>query len=325
MPFETVGVVAIGRNEGQRLVCCLKSLRGCTGTLVYVDSGSTDRSVEAAADLGARVVRLDMDRPFTAARARNAGYDALKGSGAAVEFVQFVDGDCELDRNWMDAAVAFLQQHRDVAVVCGRRRERFPEASVYNRLCDDEWNTPVGEATACGGDALVRADALDAVGGFNAALIAGEEPELCVRLRAAGWKIWRLDAEMTLHDAAITRFRDWWRRNVRAGHAFAEVSRLHRGSRCGIWGREVRRAVLWAGVLPVLILCGALIHPAALLALALYPLQVVRIALRRDWKSAHSWTHATFLLLGKFAELQGIAKYFLLRLRGRTARLIEYK
>jgi len=146
--------------------------------------------------MGADVVALDMDLPFTAARARNAGVDALMAMPTPPDFVQFIDGDCELQPGWIETALAFLQKNPEAAVACGRRRERFPEASVYNRLIDLEWDTPVGQASACGGDALMRADAVQQAGGFNPNLIAGEEPELCVRLRAAGWQIWRLDAEM---------------------------------------------------------------------------------------------------------------------------------
>ena len=77
-----------------------------------------------------------------------------------------------------------------------------PEASVYNRLCDFEWDTPVGDAEACGGDFLARAAAFGSVGGFDERMIAGEEPELCYRLRRGGWRIHRADHAMTLHDAA---------------------------------------------------------------------------------------------------------------------------
>jgi len=325
MAYEDVGVVVIGRNEGTRLIRCLESLALCRGALVYVDSGSTDGSIEAAERMGAHVVELDLSRPFTAARARNAGYDALKALKADVPFVQFVDGDCELAAGWIDAARAFLRGRPDVAVACGRRRERYPEASLYNRLCDDEWDTPVGEALACGGDSLMRAGAFDDVGGFRPDLIAGEEPELCVRLRQRGCKIWRLDAEMTLHDAAMTRFGEWWRRNVRAGFAFAAVSRLHRGSPQGIWRREVRRAVLWGGVVPILIGLGALLHPAALFAALIYPVQVARIATRRNWTAPQSWIYAAFVILAKLPELQGVVQYAALRLSGKSAGLIEYK
>ena len=205
-PDPRIAAVAIGRNEGERLRRCLASMQGRVGRIVYVDSGSTDGSLDAAAAAGAQVVSLDLALPFTAARARNEGF-ALLGHEAPA-YVQFVDGDCELQPGWLETASAFLDNHPDVAAVCGRRRERHPGQSLYNRLIDCEWDTPVGETRACGGDVLMRRDAFRAVGGFDPALIAGEEPELCVRLRAAGWRIWRLDAEMTLHDAAITRLVD---------------------------------------------------------------------------------------------------------------------
>lgn len=196
MSAPAIAAVVIGRNEGERLIRCLRSLQGQVQQLIYVDSGSTDGSAAAARDLGAEVVDLDLSRPFTAARARNAGLAALS---SGIELVQFADGDCELDPGWIGAAADFMQTHPRAAAVCGRRRERFPEASVYNRLCDAEWNTPVGEATACGGDAMMRVAAVYTAGGYREGLIAGEEPELCLRLRRAGWQVWRLDAEMTLH------------------------------------------------------------------------------------------------------------------------------
>src|SRR5438477_4772598 len=144
-----------------------------------------------------------------------------------LEFVQFVDGDCEIVQGWIERALETFSREPKACVVCGRRRERFPNASVYNALCDIEWNTPVGKARACGGDALVRVKAFREVNGYDSTVIAGEEPEMCVRLRAAGWEIWRINAEMTLHDAAMARFSQWWKRTVRSGHAFAEGFALH--------------------------------------------------------------------------------------------------
>ena len=217
MSADEIGVVIIGRNEGARLVACLESLDAVGRDAVYVDSSSTDGSPQAAASRGALVVNLDLSLPFTAARARNAGYAALKTRNPAVRFVQFVDGDCVLESHWLAEARAFLAARPEVAVVCGRRREQYPTASIYNALCDLEWDTPIGETDACGGDALVRADAFDAVGGYRPQLIAGEEPELCLRLRERNWKIWRLDVEMTGHDAAIMIFPNGGRAACAAG------------------------------------------------------------------------------------------------------------
>lgn len=320
----SVGVVVIGRNEGARLISCLLSLGELAASTVYVDSGSTDGSAEAARRLGAAVVELDMGVPFTAARARNAGFARL--DRPELEFVQFVDGDCTLAPEWITRAHAFLAAHDDVAVVAGRRRERAPEQSVYNALCDREWDTPVGEATETGGDCLVRAASFRKVGGYAPDLIAGEEPEMCVRLRGAGWRIWRLDAEMTLHDANITRFGQWWRRATRAGHAYAEVAARHANSPCAIWGANVRRALLWGlALLAAILAAAALVHPASLALLLLYPLQVARIAWRERAIGRSGWAYALFVTLAKFPEAQGVVRFHAGRLLRRRAGIIEYK
>lgn len=311
---NSVDAVVIGRNEGARLLACLRSLNGQVRRLIYVDSGSTDGSAAAARGLGAEVVALDMAQPFTAARARNAGLAALADD--APGFVQFVDGDCEVVPGWMDAALAAFAAHPAAVVVCGRRRERYPTASVFNAMADMEWNTPIGRALACGGDALMRFDAVQAVGGYDPALIAGEEPDLCLRLRAKGGEVWRIDAEMTLHDAALLRFGQWWKRSVRAGHAFAEGSAIHGPAH---WGAETRRALLWGAALPLGILGAGMIHPAGWLLALVYPAQITRLARRGGW------TWATFSLIGKTAEARGALGYYWNRMRGRRAGLIEYK
>ncbi len=316
---DRVGAVAIGRNEGARLVQCLASLQGQVGRIVYVDSGSTDGSLAAAEAAGADVVLLPTDRPFTAARARNAGLARLTEAGAP-EFVQFLDGDCALREGWIATALAFLDAHPQAAVVCGRRRERFPEASLYNRLIDLEWDSPVGPARSCGGDALMRVAAVQAVGGFRESLIAGEEPELCVRLRGQGWQVWRIDAEMTWHDAALTRFGQWWRRTRRAGHAFAEGAALHGAAPERHNVAALRRTLLWGLGLPLATLAGAVFTPWAWALLLAWPLQIARLALRDG-----DLPRAAFLTLGKLAEAQGALDYALGRLRGRGRGLIEYK
>ncbi|MGJ8544828.1 MAG: glycosyltransferase family 2 protein [Sulfitobacter sp.] len=310
----SIAAVVIGRNEGARLMACLEALAGQCDPVIYVDSGSSDGSVEAAQARGAQVVALDMSQPFTAARARNAGLAAVPEE---IEFIQFLDGDCVMRGEWLEAAAAFLRGHAEVAVVCGRRREVAPEASVYNRLIDAEWDTPVGEALACGGDALMRAAPLRALGGYRAGLIAGEEPELCLRLRAAGWRIWRLQAEMTLHDAQIMRFGQWWQRSKRAGFAFAEGAYLHGR---GHWGRETRRALIWGIGVPFAALAALAVFGLwGLAALLIYPAQLLRLARRGGW----DW--ARFSLLGRFAEAQGAMGFYLRLLRGGQAKLIEYK
>jgi GT2 family glycosyltransferase len=322
---DQVGVVVIGRNERARVVDCLKSVPLDRRKVIYVDSGSTDDSVTLINQLGFTVVRLDPVRQFTAGRARNEGFLALKSLNSQIRFVHFIDGDCQFVRGWIAQAVNFLQDRPDIAVVCGRRREQNPDDSVYNQLCDVEWDTPVGEAIACGGDSLVRVEAFEAVGGFRDALIAGEEPDLCARLSARGWRIWRLKADMTIHDVAMRHFRQWWARSVRSGYGFMEVCLLHRRSKAPPFKRNIRSAVFWAGILPIVLLGGTILNPAVALGGLAYPLQICRIAVKMDPRVWRSWAYALFVIIAKIAELQGIAKFWWLRWRGRAARLIEYK
>lgn len=321
--------MAIGRNEGDRLVRCLQSLVGVVDHVVYVDSGSTDESVRNARELGCDVVELDMSRPFTAARARNEGYRRLLERNPGLELIQFVDGDCEVLPTWIETAVERLDERRELAAVCGRRLERHPDASVYNLLCDIEWDTPVGDTDACGGDAMIRSYALVEVGGYDATLIAGEEPELCLRLRRAGWKIERLDADMTLHDADIHSLRQWWKRVRRGGFAYAAGSALHGTGPERHWVRETRRVVFWGAVLPAVAVGGSV--PTLGLSLGLlsaYPLsfyRVFRFTRRRGRAPREAALYAAFMQLGRFPEVQGVLQFHRDRWFGKASEIIEYK
>ncbi len=324
--LNQIAVVVIGRNEGQRLLSCFASFLDKTKKIVYVDSGSTDGSVFAAKNLGIEVVNLDMSVPFTAARARNIGFYQALVLYPDIKYVQFIDGDCQIFENWLDQALAFIEKKNDIAVVCGRRKEIYPENSIYNMLCDIEWNTPVGEAKACGGDALMRIQALQSVNGYREDLIAGEEPELCVRLRSSGWKIWRIEADMTKHDANITEFKQWWKRSVRAGYAFAEGASIHGAPPELHWIAESRRARVWAGAIPLVILICVIVKPqSGLYGLLIYPIQIVRMTIKSHLPFKKAFLHSSFLMLGKFPELVGQCKYHWNRIRNKRSQLIEYK
>jgi GT2 family glycosyltransferase len=328
---RVVGVVAIGRNEGKRLRRCLESVRNAAAAVVYVDSGSSDDSVAMASSLGVDVVQLDLSIPFTAARSRNAGVKRLMEIAPHVEYVQVVDGDCEIVTGWISRALETMRAaaNEKVAIVCGRRRERHPDASVYNHLIDMEWDTPIGDAEACGGDALIRVSAFREVSGYDETVIAGEEPEMCWRLRQLGYRIVRIEAEMSLHDAQLTRFSQWWKRSVRSGHAYAEGHAMH-GHVDGYCGHAVRSIAQWALVLPAVALGLAwFTWGASFLLLGFYIVLWARIRAYRinqhNDKPADASLYANYCIAGKFAESQGVLKYWWNRLLGRKTRLIEYK
>lgn len=322
---DTAAIV-IGRNEGERLRRCLLSLAGEVREIVYVDSGSSDGSIALANSLGAHTIALDPLQPFTAARARNAGFEHVQSLPEGISFIQFVDGDCEVEPGWIAAGRTFLEESPQVSVVFGRRSERFPERSIYNQLCDIEWNVAAGETRSCGGDAMVRASALRETSGYRSDLIAGEEPELCVRLRQRGWKIVCVARPMTLHDADMTRFSQWWRRSVRAGYSFAQGAHIHGRAPEYHWVRESRRAWIWGVGIPLAIAAAALaLGPWALLLALVYPAQVARLYIKRRGTMPIPFWTSLFHVLGRFPEAIGQIKFLRDRLTGRTGQIIEYK
>ncbi len=327
-----IGVVVIGRNEGERLARTLKA-PGIQGlTTVYVDSGSTDGSVELARSMGIETIELDASSPFTAARGRNAGIEHLVAGHPELIAVQLLDGDTEINDNFIAAAWAELLSGPTIGAVTGRLRERCRSQSRYNRLCDMEWNHEPGDSEAFSGNVLLRITTWLDTGGYDESLIAGEDPELSLRVRRKGWTIRSIDAPMGLHDADMHTFSQWWTRTTRTGHAFAEGADMHKAS--GHYRKEVRSIVIWAGIVPGFVALSGLLgfrKPAAWIGLGaagLYPLQWWRVRGHRlgvGDGTNDAQLYATHVMIGKFAELRGVLQYRLNKLRGTRQQLVEYR
>ena len=326
--MNSLGIVIIGRNEGERLRRCLLSLQDNplgNPPIVYVDSGSTDGSPSLAAKLGAHVVELSADRPFNAARGRNAGLARLLQAAPDLSFVQFVDGDCEISPTWFDHALRHLNENPQVAVLCGHLREKCLD-SIYGRLCNMEWKGPIGAISASGGIAMMRIAPVTAVGAFNEAIPAGEEADLCIRLAKAGLTIVRIDQNMGTHDAGMTSFAQWWIRAKRAGRSFTQGALLHGGGAERKHIKAIRSILFWAVVLPLIAFALAwFTYGGSLFLLAAYPLLWVKIRrdrLRKGEPASDASLFATFCILAKFAQTLGVLEYLLGR-RQRTLKTGE--
>ncbi|NCB26472.1 MAG: glycosyltransferase [Bacteroidia bacterium] len=325
------GIVVIGRNEGERLYRCLLSILRETDCdiLVYVDSGSTDGSVELAHSLGLNIVSLDKRTPFSAGRARNEGFSFLVNRYPELRLIQFVDGDCELCEGWFETACDYLSLADHCGVVAGRTIEKYPERSLYNLLCDLEWRTAFGSVPSCGGIFMVRSQLFREVGGFNPAVSAGEEPELCFRLRQLGWEIHRLDVFMVIHDAAMTHFAQWWKRSVRSGYAYAQGYALHGKSPEKYYLKDSMRIWLWGLLVPGLILTMSVLADSRWLALlVVYPIQIWRMATaanKRFNNMHHSFLFTFFTVLAKWPQLCGQILFWTRKVRTASSLLIEYK
>lgn len=325
--IDGLGAVIIGRNEGARLQACLASLSGRVDPLVYVDSGSTDQSVLYARKAGAHLVELDMSLPFTAARARRAGFDALASlPGDMPNLVQFVDGDCIVEHGWLAQAVQAVRADESLGLVTGWRSEVHADASIYNALCAVEWHRPAGPIRTCGGDMLVRVAAYEAAGGWRGDVIAAEDDELCLRIGKAGWRLLRIPEPMTRHDAAMLNFGQWWKRAVRSGHGFAQVGHLHPD----FFVAERRRVWIFGAILPLIACSGIWLGwLPVLFALGLYAVSYVRTVrgqvLREGLSLGEAMKHGIFLTLSKLPNLIGMLTYYARRARGAEMRIIEYK
>lgn len=320
-----IGAVIIGRNEGQRLITCLESLLGEVDVIVYVDSGSTDNSLQEAQTRNVKAIALDLSIPFTAARARNIGARSLINQYPSLKYIQFVDGDCEMESDWFHLAELFLNQNKNYAAACGRLHERFPKSSIYNQLMDIEWDTPIGDVQACGGITMVRVDSFSQVGGFRDDMIAGEEPEMCFRMREQGWKIYRLDTDMAKHDAAMTKVSQWWKRTVRAGYAFALGSSIHGKSKERYWVKENQRIMIWGVFIPVLILGLVIVNTMFLGLLSVYLVQIMRVGKKRPDLGSMKFIWAASVVLGKIPEAVGLILYVKNRVTKIKTQIIEYK
>jgi len=326
-----MAAVVIGRNEGVGLDLSLKSVRAAGLPLVYADSGSNDGSPGRAKELGVPIVELDPRRPFSAARGRNEGLAEVLRRWPEVRYIMFLDGDCVLDPVFPTAAIRTFDENADCAIVVGHLAERFPDASIYNRLCAIEWRSPPGRIhnmNALGGIMAVRISAFQAVGRFNEDAIAGEEPDLGVRLALAGFAIIKVDQPMATHDARIFTFSQWWTRAVRAGHALAHRYARHGRTRLRDGRRELLSDLFWGAALLVLVL--ALLWPTrgfSLLLLGGYAVlgwRVYRHYVRTGLSRSDALLAARFVVAGKFAHVVGILRYGRNRMRGRF-HIIEYK
>ncbi len=327
MPSSAVGLVIIGRNEARNLSLTLPRLPKNLPAVLFVDSNSSDESVAIARANNIAVLELDMSVPFTAARARNSGFHEITKSHPELEYIQFLDGDCELDASFLEKAFHHCNKYANTGIVVGRNRERYPEKTVFNAICDVEWNTPVGEILGCGGIFFIRKSLFESVGGFDESIIAAEDTELCLRVRQAGKKIFRIDAEMSLHDANMTSLKQWWIRSLRAGHAFADCRHRYRDKSEQMFVKESQRSWIFGSYFFLVLMLALSIDWKFSFLLLFYPVQMIRI--RRTLPSRipeyQRTPYSVSCALAYVPQLFGQLKFHLNRLLNRQSLIIEHK
>jgi glycosyltransferase involved in cell wall biosynthesis len=260
--------VVIGYNEADTLEACLQSVRnadlhGISYELIYVDGGSKDGSIALAREAGVSYI-LGGEKRRRAAENRNLGLAHVRG-----RFVQFLDGDMVMEKQWPEAAINLLETHNEVAAVCGNLNES--ETGILFQVFQIDWAPREGYIRHCGGAAMYRTDLLRELGGFPEHVTYGEEPYLCWRIRnERHMRIYQINRTMAFHNLGFKGFADYLERNVRCGATYAEIAWKCRKSADRLWLKEAVMHLAWA---------GAIVAGGALLVLGPQPARLALAAL----------------------------------------------
>jgi len=323
--MENLGIVVVGRNEGERLRGCFSSLLKHSYPIVYVDSMSNDGSVEYAKSIDVDVVLLDNSKPLNASRARNSGFEFLYRNNPQLQYIHFIDGDCEIDRKWPEYVIELLERNSKYAVVFGILDEKYRNSNIYTRLCDIEWKKNTGEQKNVGGlgIATIRVEAFKEAGGFDESLIAGADPELYLRIRKNKWIVYCADVNMGLHDCAMYQFKQWWMRCMKSGYAYMD------GTKWGGYHLQKRSTLIWGVLIPTLIIALSIkISLVILLCFAIYPIQVMRTYHKVNISNVSrndKLLYAAACILAKFPQTLGMGKWIINKIFQQQPKIIEYK
>lgn len=196
-----ISVVVIGKNEGERLAACLSSIHAALSKLshevIYVDSCSTDLSLQTARSLGARCYLL-AEKDTTAGLGRFVGAKEARG-----EYLLFLDGDMQLRAGFAEKALMAMAS-RGYDGVCGIREDIYMRGGEIIARNENYFGcTQERIAPEFGGALMITAEALSACGGWSTDTVACEESELHARLLAMGSRIAEIPVPMIMHTDAV--------------------------------------------------------------------------------------------------------------------------
>jgi O-antigen biosynthesis protein len=223
--WPRISVVVCSHNGAATLEETCQGLRGldypCFEVIV-VDDGSTDATADIARRHGFRVITTE-NRGLSSAR--NTGLEAASG-----EIVAYLDDDAYPDRHWL----TYLAH--------AYRRDGYVGVGGPNLSPPDDGTVAACVAHAPGNPAHVlisdreaehipgcncsfRKDALEAIGGFDSRFwVAGDDVDVCWRLRARGWRLGFDPAAVVWHHRRGS-VRAYWRQQRGYGRAEALLER----------------------------------------------------------------------------------------------------
>lgn len=262
-----VSVIIKAFNEEKNICAAIESSLAAVaevgGEVILADGHSTDRTVELAAQYPVRVVQLVNARERCCGVGPQLGYQHSRG-----EYVYLLDGDMRMVPGFLPEALSFLAQHPEAAGVGGRVAELNTESLEYReRGLRAAAHLSPGEVDRLDGGGLYRRRAIEECGYISDRnLHSYEEFDLAARLRARGWKLWRIAVDAVTHYGHDVPPYQLLLRRWRSGYACG-AGELVRGA----IGQPHMRLV-WRGIRELRIYLGVLAWWCILLGIALWPL-----------------------------------------------------
>jgi GT2 family glycosyltransferase len=218
-----ISVVVVTWNRKELLRACLASLARQTGVefeVIVVDNGSTDGSAELAEmEFGAKVIRNRENRGFC--EANNQGIAAARG-----DFIALLNNDAEAEPAWIEALHRACSRASDIGMAASkvlvwedpRRIDKvghliFPDGQNRGRgsgaLDKGQFDREEEVLWPDGCAAMYRKRMLDEIGGFDEDFFAyGDDAELGLRARIAGWKCLYTPQAVVRHHRGATLGKD---------------------------------------------------------------------------------------------------------------------
>lgn len=200
-----ISFIIIGKNEGWKLTKCLKSVYNAIvqnqlkAEVIYVDSNSTDDSINRASEFDKIKIYKLLEHKTNAAIARNVGAKEAKGN-----YLCFLDGDMELFSEFLKEA--FDTKWRLIHPLVGGK--------LKHKYYDKDWNPdnekiflfhkkPVFKPIA-GGAFLIQKQVWDLVNGMDNRFNVSEDPELGLRLAKKGVLMKSIPSFLGIHHTMKT-------------------------------------------------------------------------------------------------------------------------
>jgi len=314
-----VSIIIIGKNEESNLGNCFRSVLEMDYPadrfeVIYVDTGSTDRSLEIARKSNVRAVEEHAQFP-SPGLARNRGIQE-----AQYDIIHFIDGDMTIDSGYLRKAVSFLDTDR-IACVIGNVSERRSDRSFLARVLNYPWSirrSGFVEAPGAGGTFLKGV--LQMINGYNPLILKGQETELGYRIRQKGYRIYKIEHTMGVHHYGINNLCDLAKRSYLMGISYGMILTMPREqSYADLFWRA--RNMLAQGII-FLVLVLILVITGKPLFLLFLPVVTVLYVLLRYWKDVfrrkdwYGYAYYMLMHLNKPVVFFGIISFFLRRFAG---------